>query len=212
MRTTPVNDFIKYVVPQADGCPDFVARREIVATIADICRETGCVTAETNLITRAGVAEYDIPIDEGLQVEYVRNAFCDGMELRPVRLDELTRDMVGTDWFNKTGTPLYYTFKRKNQIRFIPRPEAALFVRLDVVVTVDRETRQVPEQFFTDWLDTVVAGALSRIFRIAGQLYSNTQLAERNLVLYQQGLCAIRGEAVRDFTRTTGRVKFNRIV
>lgn len=57
-----------------------------------------------------------------------------------------------------------------------------------------------------------MAGALNRIFRIAGQVYSNQQLAERQLLLYQQGVADIHADAVRDFTRTTGRVKFNRIV
>ena len=212
MRVVPVDKFVKYITPQAENCPDFVVRREVIATIADMCRETGCVTAETCFTARAEHMEHLIPMADGLSVEMVRHAYCDGYEIQSARIDELSSAMRGTDWFEKGGRSLYYTFKRKNLMRLIPRPAEDVFVRCDVVVTVDRETKQVPEVFFEDYLDTVVAGALSRIFRIAGQTYSNVQLADRNLLAYQSGLTGIRGEALRDFTRASGRVRFNRIV
>ena len=212
MRVVPVDRFVKYITPQAENCPDFVVRREVIATIADMCRETGVITAETCFTAKAEFMEHLIPMEEGLSVELVRHAYCDGTEMQSARLDELSTAMRGTDWFEKCGQPLYYTFKRKNLMRLIPRPAEDAFVRCDVIVTVDRDTKQVPEQFFEDYLDTVVAGALSRIFRIAGQPYSNQQLAERNLLAYQQGLVSIKAEAMRDFTRAAGRVKFNRIV
>ena len=212
MRVVPVDDFVKYVTPQAENCPDFVVRREVISTVAEICRETGCITAESCFATTPGMAEYDIPLADGLHVEMVRQAYCDGLRLQSVRLDELSAAMRGTDWFEKAGKPLYYTFKRLDYIRLIPRPEAEAFVRLDVLVTVGRDTKQIPAQFFEDYLDTVVAGALSRIFRIAGQTYTNYQLADRNLAIYEQGLVGIKADAQRDFTRSPGRVKINRIV
>lgn len=212
MRVVPVDKFVKYITPMAEGCPEFVARREVIATVADLCRATGCITAETSFTTIPGIAEYDIPMAEGLHVEMVRHAYCDHMEMRSVRLDELTTAVRRTDWFNQGGAPRFYTFKRTDWIRLMPRPDGEHLIHLDVIVAVDRETKVVPEQFFTEWLDAVVAGALNRIFRIAGQVYSNQQLAERQLLLYQQGVADIHADAVRDFTRTTGRVKFNRIV
>ena len=212
MRVVPVDRFVKYITPQAENCPEFVVRREVIATIADMCRETGCITAETCFTAKPDFMEHLIPMADGLNVELVRHAYCDGHELMSARLDELATAMRGTDWFEKGGAPLYYTFKRKNLLRLIPRPAEDAFVRCDVLVSIDRDAKQVPEQFFEDYLDTVVAGALSRIFRIAGQTYSNMQLAERNLMAYQQGLVAIKSEAMRDFTRAAGKVKFNRIV
>ncbi len=212
MRVVPVDRFVKYISPQAENCPDFVVRREVIATIIDICRETGCITAETCFTAKAEFSEHYIPMAEGLNVEMVLHAYCDGRELTSARLDELSTAMRGTDWFEKGGHPLYYSFKRKNLLRLVPRPAEDAFVRCDVLVSIDRDAKQVPEQFFEDYLDTVVAGALSRIFRIAGQTYSNMQLAERNLLAYQQGLVGIKSEAMRDFTRAAGKVKFNRIV
>lgn len=212
MRVVPIDEFVKYITPMAENCPALVARREVLSTVADICRATGCVTAETLFITHPHVAEYRIPVQEGLSVELVRSAYCDGHKLNDMRIDEMERRLNGNDWWGISGRPMCFTFRRPNDIRLIPFPEAEHAIRLDVVVSVEREAKQVPEQFFTDYLDTVVAGALSRIFRIAGQTYSNVQLAERNLLAYQQGLNDIHADAVRDFTRVTGRVQYNRIM
>ena len=94
----------------------------------------------------------------------------------------------------------------------MPAPVDERYVRVMVTASVDRDTQQIPEQFLSDYLDTVVCGALSRIFRIAGQTYTNVRMADEYEIKYNAGLAEIRQDVARDFTRATGRVFYNRIV
>lgn len=212
MNVVPVKKFSPFIVPLAEGCPDFVMAQAVTATVADICKATGCITTRTCFTTQDGESEYDLRLNFGLNPELVRSVYCDGRQVEACRLDELDRRFGGADWREAVGVPAYYTFIRPGTLVLTPAPDKEMFVSVTLTCSVSRMTETVPEEFFVDYLDTVVNGALARIYRIQGQTYTNVRLAEGYQAKYEAGLNDIRLDVSRDFTRGTGRVFYNRIV
>lgn len=212
MNVVPVKKFSPFIVPLAEGCPDFVMVQAVTATVADICKATGCITTRTCFTTQDGKSEYDLRLNFGLNAELVRSVFCDGVAVEHIRMDELDRRFGRTDWREAVGVPAYYTFMKPGTLILTPTPDNEMFVAVTLTCSVNRMTETVPEVFFTDYLDTVVNGALARIYRIAGQTYTNVRLADECQAKYEAGLNDIRLDVSRDFTRGAGKVFYNRIV
>ena len=212
MNLVPVKKFSPFIVPLAEGCPDFVVAQAVTATVSDICKATGCITTRTCFTTQEGESEYDLRLSVGLNAELVRSVYCDGNKVEPIRIDELDHLFGSTDWREVVGVPRYYTFMKPGTLVLTPTPDQVMFVTVMLTCSVGRSTETVPEIFFEDYLDTVKNGALARIYQIQGQTYTNVRLAEVYQVKYEAGLEDIRLDVSRDFTRGAGRVFYNRIV
>ena len=211
MRTVPVKLFVPYIKPLAEKCPDYIIESEVARTVGDICRKTGCLTTTAEVKTQAGRCEYMLNSPEGLEVDMVRHCYVDGMEI-PAQTFDNGSQAYGGDWRNTSGKPLCYTFRHRNHLTLIPVPDREYSVRADVTSFIAPDSELIPDMFLTAYLDTVVNGALARIHQLAGQTFASAELA----VLYEQryavGLNQIKIDATRDFTRTSGRVHFNRII
>lgn len=209
MNTVPVKVFSTRIAPLVDGAPDFLICRAVVDTVMAVCKETLCLTTETAFRTKPYENEYDIPMPDGLDIEQIRWAYCDGWQLRVKTQDELARMFMPMDWKDCDGMPLYYSFRKKNHIVFAPVPEKTYHIRLSVAANVERETDNVPELFFTDYVDCITFGAVARLLRTAGQSFSNFQLGELYQARYEGELDGVRSDAVQDYTRNAGHVFYN---
>ena len=212
MNVVPIKKFSPYIVPLAENCPEFLMEQAVTATVADICKATGCLTTRTCFVTKKDESEYDLDLNRGLNAELVRSVYCGGVQVESARLDELDRRFGLEDWRPASGVPRYYTFLKPARIIFCPAPAEEMFVTVTVTCSVNRDTQTVPDFFLNDYLDVVVNGALARIYRVAGQTYTNVRLADECQKKYEDGLKDIQRDVYRDFTRSTGRVFYNRIV
>ena len=212
MRTVDVDKFVPFVTQQAETCPAFLARNSIIATVADMCTRIGLLSMDSCFSTEPGQAEYELSTAEGTHLTLIRALYYDGTALRHARMDDLARYYGGADWSEAEGVPMFYTFKHKNKVILTPTPSEQKTVRVIAQVSVNRDTAHIPEEFYEEYLDIVVRGALARVYRVAGQTYSNNTLANECQTAYELGLNRLRAEAYRDFTRGDGRVFFNRII
>lgn len=212
MRTVKIEEFFRHIAPQAENCPDFVMRTEVGNTINDICHETHCLTYRSFFWTQPGRQEYVVPMPEGLDILQIRHMYCNGHRVMPARMDEVAKGARGLDWELFRGHPRFYTRQNEDEIVLIPVPHRPEIIRVEVVASVRRENGIVPAVFYNEYLDAVVYGALSRIFRIAGQTYTNIRQADEYDMRYHGKLHDIKIDTTRDFTRTTGTVGYNRIV
>lgn len=208
MKTVDLSDFCPYISPLAEGCPDVLVRRCVMDTVVDICQKTGCIRTTGQVKTKKGESEYEVLLPAGLKAE-VMLVVTAGLDVLPsVRIDELIR----TGRFNDVESrPLSYTFMRPDRIKFFPVPDDEYEVMFVATASVDRTGDKVPEEFFTNYLDAVTFGALSRIYRTAGQVYTNVRLAEEYALRYAAQIGSIKSDVSRDFTRSSGRVFYNRI-
>lgn len=212
MKTVPVDSFTRHIAPMVDSAPDFAIRAAVVSTIIDICRTANCVTTQTGFTTKHGKREYEIPLADGLKVEQVRYVFCGGSPVHVKTMDEVYRQYEPLDFTQVSGTPLYFTFRSPDSIILTPAPDKEYRVSLVVSVGIGRDAENVPDIFYEDFLDTVVYGALSRLYKTAGQAFSNFRLAAEYEVLYRRGLGDIMSDSYRDFSRTQGRVRFQKVI
>lgn len=212
MKTVPVDQFLPRISPLVADCPPFSVRRAVSDTVVQICKEALCLTTEVFLKTKEDEDTYDVPMPEGLDAEIVRHAFCDGWEMKAVTIDELVRHYSPIDQSSLRGMPMFYCFQKRNRIRVSPAPEKEYGIKLVVTASTRRDAKDVPDIFFHDYVDVVVDGALARIYKTAGQAYSNFQLAAEYEARYEKGLLQVKEDSVRDYSRTTGRVVPNRWV
>lgn len=211
MRTVPVEKFFPLISPVAEGCPEFVMKRTIVDTVNDICRRTGCVVSQSAFRTEKGRSSYGFNLPMGLKAESVRRLYCGGSKVRLANADELDR-MFPDDYSRYEGVPKFFFFRKPYAVSLVPTPDAEYDCRMDITVSVDAGTANVPEIFFTEYSDAVVYGVLSRVFAHAGQTYSNAAMATQYRALYSKQITFIKSDAAAGFQRTSGTVVFNRIV
>lgn len=211
MRTVEVEQFFPLISSVAEGCPNFVMERAIVDTVNDICRKTGCVVIENKFTAYKGLARYGFNLPAGLKAETVRRVYCGGSRLRIANADELER-RYPDDYQEYEGCPKYFCFRKPYAVQLVPKPDAQYDCRMELTVSVTLDTKHVPEIFFTEYVDAVTYGALSRIFAHAGQMYSNAAAAAQYRMMYAKQVTFIKGEAAAGFQRTSGSVLFNRIV
>ncbi len=211
MRVVPVKVFCRHISPLLEKCPDFVIEQEVVKVVASACRDTGCLTTTSEFKTTAGKEDYEIPLPDGLDVEKVRFCYCDGLQLRPVTYNTVTGRSFA-DWREFTGAPQYYSFRQHGEFCLLPKPDKEYTIRVDLTATLKPRADVVPEFFYDSYLDLVTYGVLARAHRIFGQPFSNIELATAYETKYNMEISRLKGDAFSDFTRTTGRLRFNRIL
>jgi hypothetical protein len=238
MNTIPIEAFHPHILPLVQACPIELLNLQLVSTITDICNRTGCLTVEVTFKTMEKLPEYDVPMPSGLNFLMARQVFIKpvdpeteeeeqeaeeealavvpqqyaGVQLHSVRTDELTHYSLGLDPAQYVGTPRAYGFRRKGHMVLYPCPDKIYEVKVLAEASLDRGSMLIPEQFFNDYLDVVVNGTLARLHRVASQPFSSLRLATERRVDYEDGLRLIKSETARDFTDSTGRVFFNRIM
>lgn len=239
MKTIPIEAFHPHVLPIVQACPIELLNMQLVSTITDICNRTGCLTVEVTFKTCKGIPEYDIPMPFDLNFLMARQVFIKpvepepeeeeqeseeeetpaaakpqyvGVQLHSVRTDELTHYSLGLDPAQYVGTPRAYGFRRKGHMVLYPCPDDVYEVKVLAEASLSRSSVLIPEQFFNDYLDVVVNGTLARLHRVASQPFSSLRLATDRRIDYEDGLRLIKSETARDFTDSTGRVFFNRII
>lgn len=212
MNTKPIDAFIPHIAPLAETAPGFVIRQAVARTVADMCRETGCVRTSINFKTKPEEIGTAVVVPFGFLPAQVLHVFVEGQEISDIRRDELSKRFGGTDWQNSKGVPLFYTFEKPNNIEFYPVPDQEYTVRIETAVQIDSDSDQIPEVFYTNYIDAVVYGALARIFQISSQSYSNPEMAMAYQTMYVNRCNEILREMSRGSTRRTGRVFYNRIV
>ena len=211
MKVVPVKEFVPHIAPLLDKCPDFVIQQEVVKTIASACRDSGCLTTTVEFKTREGQAGYDLRMPEGLDADVVRFAYCDGRQLKPVIYNTVT-GRLPFDWRDGEATPEFYTFRQHGELTLLPTPDRDYPMRVDVTAAIVGSTEVVPEFFLSSYLDLVTFGVLARAHRIVGQPFSNLELAVMYEGKYAKELAVLKSEAFRDFTRSAGRLRYNRIL
>ena len=212
MNTKPIDAFIPHVAPLAEGVPSFVIRQAVSRTVADMCRVTGCVRTSINFKVKPEQLGFMLVVPAGFLPAQVHHVFVGGVEIQDIRRDELSKRFGGSDWQDSKGAPLYYTFEKPNSMELYPVPDREYPVRVELALQIDSDADQIPEVFYTNYIEAVVCGVLARILQIAGQTYTNPEMALAYQTLYNNRCNDIICEMSRGSTRRTGRVFYNRIV
>lgn len=213
MKTVSLDSFYAKVAPMAETVPAFIVRGAVVDTVADICKKTNVLTARVELMTKKGEYEYAIPTQMDLVPLQIRGVFCDGEPLAPLLYDELLA-RTGGDPFSGEGKPVAYCCRRPDWLLVYPCAKDAYKLDVDLTLSISRkpDSKSIPDVFYTYYMDQVVWGSLGRIYRIAGQPYTNIRMADEYDMRYMMGLAEVKHDASREFTRSSGHIPFRRII
>lgn len=195
-----LSDFYPRILPYVVGCPDPTAEQALRDTIIAFCDETQVIhEALTAFSAVAGTSDYTLAAPSANEaISRVLEVSVDGRAIRSV---------PSTDAFGlqaQSGTPTsFYTTRAGSQLKLVlyPTPDKAATVVVDAALKPTRTATQVQDDLYDLWLDTLAAGAVSRIAAIPGQSFTDFPLAAVKQAEFISGLKKARIDG------RTGRVK-----
>jgi hypothetical protein len=154
--------------------------------------------------TVSGVREYDL--DTG--VAEVMRVWCDTNEITGTEEDDMvawgfTSSIPGQT--NTPSTPSFFVQTDPGVIALFPTPDKAYTINMRVAIRPSRSDTQVEDQLFEDWVESIVDGALMRLYVMPGA-WSNPALSKLHGVQYEVGINAAMLEARRGAMRSQSRV------
>lgn len=200
-----LDDFLTRLSPLVPGCPHPVAIQALRDASIELCERSSVVQVFTDAISlSAGVAEYDVPVDNGVTVHRVLKAWHGSRLLALLPREQVTAKapFVAAD---SSGTPVGLYPTGRDVVVLFPTPDAdstGETVRLEVAVKPTRTATAVPDELFDDWVEVVVHGALARLAVQPGTPYSNPDLAAMGAAGFINGVGRAKKAAAKGKTRS----------
>lgn len=182
-------DFLPYILPYADGLPEFVGQDAIVGTIQDFYRQTKEKEVELPAIDLvAGQGVYTLTVANA-HVFDITSAVSQSRLLTPSDPANLVGE-IGGDWRQRSGTPTFFYMPGLDQIRLVATPDAdfqgGLFV---VCATYPAHTAaSFDDVLLEEHRDLIVNGALSRLLTQQDQKWTDMQQGVARGLAYQAGI------------------------
>ncbi len=209
MNFVNIDKFLPYVLPYAEKCPQYVARRAVRDTIIDICNRTHSTKMRVELRSVKGRDAYELEMPYGVTVEMMEDVIYDGKVLKAVNRPMLRQIYPEADLRGLTGDPKYYYHINSPLILMIaPAPQAddkSIICEMDVTFT--RDCNEFPEEFYVRHVELVGAGALSRILGMPSQTFTDLAMASQWANMYAEGIRELMVDTYRDYTKEAGKVK-----
>lgn len=213
MQFVNVDKFLPYVLPYAEKCPQFVARRAIRDTIIDMAQRVGTTTLRFNLKTVPGQHTYELELPVGITVEQIITLQVGNLSLRPANRDYLSQLYPNQDWKTLPGHPQFYMATDNPKIvSLIPCPADEQTITCEVKISFDRDCEEFPAEYYDRYVEPVACGALSRLLSIPSQTFTDMAMAAQWQNMYVNYVNEIRVDTMRDFTKEAGRVVFRNIL
>lgn len=179
-----LTDFLPYVLPYADGVPEFVVQDAVLATVQDFYRRTK--EKEVDLDPVDAVADqsvYTLSVANAHLFE-ISSALYSGRGLTPGDPAKFATE-IGDDWRLRTGTPTYFYMPGLDQIRLVITPNLSQtgVIRVSGPIYPSRTATQFDEILIEEHRDLIVAGALFRLLTQQDQKWTDfKQGAARGMI------------------------------
>ena len=202
--------FLSRLLPHVMGCPDVTAKQALLDSCIEFCEETLLVqhTSPPQTAT-ANVGTYTLTLPEPTHqaVAMVQKMWFGTSLLSVAASNDVSNILAltspaGTE-SAATGTPSVYYEISPGLVGIYPRPETtqASMISARLASKPLRTATQVDDILYTDWVETIVAGAIGRLCETAGQPYSNPSLAASGYAKFW-----------RDVSKATNLAKRGRVV
>jgi hypothetical protein len=179
--------FLPRILPWCASAPEPLVYQALVDAAIRFCEESHVVKYITDPITPTdGVPDYDL--DLPAQQDLAR----------------VLRVWYGTNPYEAAvRVPLNWLVTDIGQITVYPAPSGmpGLFMYIEVATKPSRNATQFPDQLYTDWIEGVCGGAISRLCAMPDQPWSNDMNAAKGEALY------LRWKSKAQFESSKGRVR-----
>lgn len=206
----PLSAFRSRVSVHVAGCSDPMIDQAVLDTCFDFCDKSLIVKRMVDsFLTTPSVMEYDVSGDSQQSVCNIQRVWCDDKELTPLTEDALKTpygfvSSIPGQTLN-TSTPRFFNETSPGLLAFFPPPDKAYTINVRVALRPTRSATMVEDQLFDEWMDAIIAGALSRLFMIPGE-FASPGLAKVYKDRYEADIDTAQLQAHRGSTRAQSRV------
>ncbi len=176
MKLVTLDSIIEYVMPEVVGCPRDLIIREIKESAINFCAATAIWRYDLDPVNLlAGVSAYCIDIPRDSNIVDIKSLNIGGRPIDPQTAEWL--DENSDRWRTQEGTANYYVVESPGDIRLSLIPVASTDETMTGVVTLKpkRVDPKIPQFIIDDWMDTIAAGAKSRLMLMPNKKWSNPQ-------------------------------------
>lgn len=202
-----VTALIPGVLAHAPSAPDVLVSRLLVEAAREFCEETRYWTDDTitaDAVVSGSIYAPTLPTDS--VVVDVKGVDFSGDPLSPSTPAKAARDH-GKLWRTLAGTPADYMRSAANGVRVVPATAsaatAALRFTLELKPSIGATT--LDDTFADPYSETLVNGALARLFAIANKPWSSVSKADRYLTLFYSKFSEASSKAENNRTRNVPR-------
>lgn len=174
--TTPVETFLRDVMPYAPNAPEFEVEYRLKQTLRDFCRRTNAWRQRNTalLTTVAAQEDYAADLPTGTDLASVQTAWYGEIELEVIQAGE--EDAIKSG--NVAGLTPSIMKGPGNTIRLSPAPAASGQAYVGTITLAPNEaSTTVPEFIYFEWRDAIREGTLERLLMQVGKTWSNPNQA-----------------------------------
>jgi hypothetical protein len=182
-------DFVPDVAVVVSGCPELAIKNAIRSSVVEFAERSEVTQVTKNLNVTAGQNTYTVPsgaayIHKVLWVSYK------GKEVEPVTQALLNDRVPGWSVDGETGDPKYYFTTGLDPMEIVlwPAPEAAEHqLKVHIVTKPTKGSFEAADDAMLPFKDTIVNGAIQRLFRIPNKAWSDLKAASVYQTLFMKG-------------------------
>lgn len=216
-----IADLLPHIYEKVTGVPRTIAMRRLVESTRNFCRDTSAWRENVTVTLVADQTTYDLlmPVDPNEVVVPPAEA-TPVAELRRIHrvhagdarqvLEKKTETQMELMYNpSASGTLCYYTQPKASQIKFYGTPSAAL-EGTDVIVHASfqplRDAEYLPDEFGERYYESLVDGALSLLYGMPSEKWSNITQSQRFANKYAAGAEDARIEVEHEFSNRVVRI------
>jgi hypothetical protein len=191
MASTSYEDLFPDVIPVVPDCPDSLIERNIRAAVIEFCEKTGIYQVELDPITTvANIYEYDLEPPSGTVVHKIMASVHEGVSLEAISNELLEQRKPKWRASSNAGTPEYYVKQGTSLVWLVPTPSqtsvSSTIIRAQLKPTTT--SNGCDREIMSDYRDTIINGALFRLLRTPGQIWTDYTGAQVFGSLFSQGV------------------------
>lgn len=190
-----LDSFLSRLIPQVIGCPDITATQALLDACIEFCDESLLIqTTSAPQSVTANVGSYTLTVPSETAVASVIKVWYGAKQLAPANAADIDSILAyvataGTDTV-QTGVPNTYYELTPGVIGVYPVPQVSVsnILSARVATKPTRAAVNVSDILYNDWAEVLVAGAVSRLASLQGQVYTNVPQATASYTQYWNGI------------------------
>lgn len=210
--------FLSRVMPHVIGAPEPLALQAISDATIEFCEKSLILQRDHDPVTViANVVDYDLEPPTGYLVVKVMRAWLDNIKLNPAAPDFVADAGVYNRLYSSysagPSTPRAYVQKDPRSISLWPVADKkyANGLTMRVALKPTRAAETVEDEIYEDYVETIAAGAISRLMLSPEKPYTNEKLAIYYGGKFTQGLNVARSRALHGHSRSNLSVQLRKI-
>lgn len=201
MAKKPFTYFLPEVATEVLGCPQPMIIHALRSAAIDLCRRSlAWIYQADSFTTETDVAEYDFPLDTGVDLVMPSRVFINGVPIDPVDLDNDTE--VGAPVADLgSGTVVRYAINESNQLVLTPAPANNTDeVVLRLCVCPSRNADSMDAVLADTYYIQIAAGAIASLCAQQNKPWTNDKAAVYRAGVFEAGVTAATNRKLKGST------------